>query len=235
MPRSLCCFFLVLAAHAGLGWLLHELLEEQGVALQVPEAMLIQLVAPEPAAVPVPQSAPARVAAAKPARPSREHRPQPRSQVMDKPRLAVTRPAARPRPASAEPVESKQPVAVAPVPAARPEETPGVVHTPAAAAKPVAMEVFSREPAFLEPPRPPVYPAKARRRNQQGLVLVEVRLDARGLQKEIRLLRSSGVESLDRAALDAVAAWRFRPETQNGQPVPSRVHIPIDFALSASR
>ncbi|WP_271409205.1 energy transducer TonB [Pseudomonas sp. Q1-7] len=96
-------------------------------------------------------------------------------------------------------------------------------------------EVFSREPSFLTPPKPPVYPALARRRNQQGLVLVEVRLDAQGLLQGIRLLRSSGVESLDRSALDAVAAWRFRPETRNGRPVASRVRIPIEFALSASR
>ncbi|MBD2838708.1 energy transducer TonB [Pseudomonas sp. JM0905a] len=97
------------------------------------------------------------------------------------------------------------------------------------------MEVFSREPEFLTPPQPPIYPAQARRRNQQGLVLVEVRLDADGQLRELRLLRSSGVESLDRSAMDAVADWRFRPETQNGLPVPSRVHIPIEFALSASR
>ncbi|MDT4872624.1 hypothetical protein FQZ97_1078190 [compost metagenome] len=96
-------------------------------------------------------------------------------------------------------------------------------------------EVFSREPAFLSPPKPPIYPAQARRRNLQGLVLVEVRLDEAGLLREIRLLRSSGVESLDRSALNAISAWRFRPETRNGQPVPSRVHIPIEFALSASR
>ncbi|MFC5695058.1 TonB family protein [Pseudomonas sp. GCM10022186] len=112
-------------------------------------------------------------------------------------------------------------------------ESPALASTPATRA--ADMEVFSREPEFLTPPKPPIYPAQARRRNQQGLVLVEVRLDADGQLRELRLLRSSGVESLDRSAMDAVANWRFRPETRNGLPVPSRVHIPIEFALSASR
>ncbi|SDK32761.1 energy transducer TonB [Pseudomonas indica] len=110
---------------------------------------------------------------------------------------------------------------------------PAAPAAPVRAAAPV--EVVSREPAFLDPPRQPSYPAQARRRNQQGTVLVEVRLDERGAQRELKVARSSGVESLDRAALEAVARWRFRPETLDGQAVPSRVQIPIRFALTASR
>lgn len=96
-------------------------------------------------------------------------------------------------------------------------------------------EVLSREPSFREPPGPPRYPAQARRRNQQGTVMLEVRLDERGEQRGLSVLRSSGIDSLDRAALEAVAGWRFRPETQGGRAVPSRVQIPIEFALTASR
>ena len=66
-------------------------------------------------------------------------------------------------------------------------------------------------------------------------MLVEVRLDALGRQRELKLLRSSGVASLDSAALEAVSGWRFRPEMLDGQSVPSRVQIPIQFALTASR
>ncbi|RJG10484.1 energy transducer TonB [Pseudomonas cavernicola] len=99
----------------------------------------------------------------------------------------------------------------------------------------VVREVFSRAPAFLQPPAPPRYPTQARRRNQHGVVLLEVRLDERGQQRALQVLRSSGVASLDEAAVQAVAAWRFRPETEDGRPVPSRVQIPIEFALTASR
>jgi protein TonB len=106
-------------------------------------------------------------------------------------------------------------------------------HPVAAPAAPA--EVFSRQPAFRLAPQQPRYPVQARRRNQQGLVLLEVRLDERGAQREIRLIRSSGFSSLDNAALEAVSGWRFHPETVNGKGVPSRVHIPIEFALLASR
>jgi protein TonB len=96
-------------------------------------------------------------------------------------------------------------------------------------------EVFSSQPQFAQAPPAPVYPSQARRRNQQGVVVVEVRLGVRGEQRERRLLRSSGVSSLDQAALSAVAGWQFRAEVRDGQAVPSRVQIPIQFTLAASR
>ncbi|MES2818583.1 MAG: energy transducer TonB [Pseudomonadota bacterium] len=100
---------------------------------------------------------------------------------------------------------------------------------------PAAQEKINRTPAFLAPPAPPSYPVQARRRNQQGTVLLEVRLDEQGRQRDLQVLRSSGVASLDQSALKAVAAWRFRPETESGRAIPSRVHIPVQFALTASR
>ncbi len=78
-----------------------------------------------------------------------------------------------------------------------------------------------------------VYPALARRRQQQGTVWVDVRLDAQGRQIGLQVLRSSGVKSLDQAALTAVKQWQFLPERQSGVGVPSRVHIPIEFAIAA--
>ncbi|WP_158249370.1 energy transducer TonB [Pseudomonas sp. LFM046] len=198
--------------------------------------IVIQLVNPEPVQVPAM------------AQPTQAPRPAPRPLGASKPRPEAARPAsssepkveqaiaiARTEPAKPRPSSPTKPQPVAAATSSDEVERRSVASARPAPAKPVVTEVFSREPAFLTPPRSPVYPAQARRRNQQGQVLVEVRLDAQGRLLEARLLRSSGVESLDRSALDAVAGWRFRPETQDGQPVPSRVHIPIEFALSASR
>ena len=123
-------------------------------------------------------------------------------------------------------------------PASQPAVLPSATVSAVATAQPsvaAPVDVFSRQPAFRLPPQQPRYPAQARRRNQQGVVLLEVRLDERGKQREISLLRSSGFPSLDQAALDAVAQWRFHPETLDGKGVPSRVQIPIEFALLASR
>ena len=94
-------------------------------------------------------------------------------------------------------------------------------------------EIISKQPRFAQPPAAPVYPAQARRRQQQGTVWLDVRLDAQGRQMEQQVLRSSGVKSLDQAALAAVKKWQFLPELHNGVGVPSRVHIPIEFAVAA--
>jgi protein TonB len=231
MPRFPFYFSLSLALHAGVGWFLYGLREDVGVELEQPLAVMVQLVSPEQKPIQAPAVAPVKPVQtqAKPAKPVRAPRPAP--VVASKPRLES--PVARSEPAKRRPVELAKPQAAVTSP--RRVEARPVASTPQAPARPAATEVFSREPSFLSPPKPPIYPAQARRRNLQGVVLVEVRLDEKGLLREITLLRSSGVESLDRSALNAVSAWRFRPETLNGQPVPSRVHIPIEFALSASR
>ena len=154
--------------------------------------------------------------------------------------VALSAPRKPAPPATAKPAVQSVAKASAPKivsqPAAQPAVMPAV--SAVAAVQPpdtAPVEVFSRQPAFRLPPQQPRYPAQARRRNQQGVVLLEVRLDEHGKQREISLLRSSGFPSLDQAALEAVAQWRFHPETLNGQGVPSRVQIPIEFALLASR
>ena len=141
-------------------------------------------------------------------------------QLPPRPRTAAVRPPVVSRPALA-----KAAAAVA---------TPALTSV-AQAAPSAPREVISTQPQFAQPPPPPAYPSQARRRNQQGVVLVEVRLGVRGEQRERRLLRSSGVSSLDQAALTAVAAWRFLAEIRDGQAVPSRVQIPIQFTLASSR
>lgn len=97
----------------------------------------------------------------------------------------------------------------------------------------MSKEIISKQPRFARPPAAPVYPSQARRRQQQGTVWLDVRLDAQGQQMEQQVLRSSGVKSLDQAALAAVKKWQFLPELHNGVGVPSRVHIPIEFAVAA--
>ncbi|WAC45079.1 energy transducer TonB [Pseudomonas sp. SL4(2022)] len=226
MLRIFFSLLLSLALHVA-GWLLY------GVA-QPPELNAahasVQAVQPRITAVLL---APAPVEHKAPAVPPPALPPKPAAVQPVKPAVAL-----QPKPAPLL-VPPKQAVAeVAPVEVAR---TQAVVANPARveSAEParsrVVAEVFSRRPSFREPPRQPSYPSQARRRNQQGIVLLEVRLDELGQQRSLNVLRSSGVESLDRAALQAVAAWRFSPETTDGQAVPSRVHIPIQFALTASR
>ncbi|MDD2048298.1 energy transducer TonB [Pseudomonas putida] len=228
MKHSWGYLVLSVALHVSAGWLLHSLrATPEPLAWQAP--MAIQLVSPAQAAEPVP---------AQPTRPQAPVLPRPVPPAA-KPLLAKTQPAivkSAPSPRS-EPRVSQTAVASATPrqttrqPVSTPANSPG---TPAPAAPPMS-PVISLRPSFVSPPPPPRYPSQARRRNQQGIVRVEVCLDEHGKQLKLTLVRSSGVTSLDQAALEAVTQWRFRPEIVDGRAVPSRVEIPIEFALTANR
>jgi protein TonB len=91
--------------------------------------------------------------------------------------------------------------------------------------------VFEGKPRFRHPPTPAVYPQRAIELNQQGEVLVRVRLDRGGTAVEIVLHRSCGYQLLDRAALTAVREWQFHPAVRDGRPVAAWVEIPVRFHL----
>ena len=91
--------------------------------------------------------------------------------------------------------------------------------------------VWEGKPRYRHPPTPAIYPARAIELNQQGEVLVRVRLDPEGTAVEIVLHRPSGFSMLDRAALAAVREWRFLPAMRDGRPVACWVEIPVRFHL----
>ena len=91
--------------------------------------------------------------------------------------------------------------------------------------------VFEGKPRYRSPPTPPVYPTRAVELNQQGEVIVRVRLDPGGRAVEIVVHRRSGYHLLDQAALAAVRGWHFLPAIRNGQPVSAWVEIPVRFHL----
>ncbi len=94
-------------------------------------------------------------------------------------------------------------------------------------------------PGGIEPPlfpgpvryrqaKEPDYPATARRRRQEGVVLLEALLTPDGRVRSVELQRSSGFPLLDQAALKAVAGWEFVVPTG-----PSwRVEVPVRFQLT---
>ena len=85
--------------------------------------------------------------------------------------------------------------------------------------------------AGMEADRPPVYPESARRRGQQGRVILQVNVSPEGRPVTVSVEQSSGVPSLDAAALTAVERWRFVPATQAGVPVAATADVPILFRL----
>ena len=91
-------------------------------------------------------------------------------------------------------------------------------------------------PAVESPPSqvknpPPDYPRRARRRGQQGSVLIEFDILEDGRISNPRIAESSGIPSLDEAALRAIRAWKFLPATRGGRPVKATQKIRFTFKL----
>ncbi len=71
---------------------------------------------------------------------------------------------------------------------------------------------------------PPVYTEMARKARVQGVVILEAVIDQHGNVTEAHVLKGLPL-GLDRAALQAVAKWKFRPATFQHKPV--RVFYPL--------
>ncbi len=76
---------------------------------------------------------------------------------------------------------------------------------------------------------PPDYPREAAQRHQQGTVELLVHVTPDGQAGEIDTVASSGADSLDNAARNAVARWHFVPAVQNGVKIASVFPIRINF------
>ncbi|MDQ1315913.1 MAG: periplasmic protein TonB, partial [Pseudomonadota bacterium] len=120
---------------------------------------------------------------------------------------------------------------VAAPPEPSPEPAPHPTPTPEPApAPPATVEAPRFNAAYLNNP-PPAYPAAARRRGQEGRVLVRAEVLADGRCSQAELKQGSGHQLLDQAALEAVRKWRFVPARQGDQAVTAWVDVPIAFKL----
>jgi protein TonB len=82
---------------------------------------------------------------------------------------------------------------------------------------------------LLTPIRP-IYPEIAKAAHIQGTVVVAAVISKEGVVENARAI--SGPAMLARAALDAVAAARYRPYRLNGEPVEVETTINIVFSLN---
>ncbi|WED27671.1 energy transducer TonB [Vibrio sp. DW001] len=88
-----------------------------------------------------------------------------------------------------------------------------------------------KKPTFTARPTPVSYPRLAKRRGQQGKVLIEVWIDDHGNQIKQFIVDSSGFSTLDGAALTAISNWKFDVSTDRGHAIAHRVQIPVNFKL----
>ena len=129
-----------------------------------------------------------------------------------------------PLPVLAAPADSSAPASFAVAPAVPP--APPV----AAPAGPPVVTEASFDADYLHNPKP-TYPWLARRRGDEGKVMLRVRVSTQGNALAVEVKESSGFAVLDEAARDAVLRWRFVPARRGGEAMESWVGVPIVFKL----
>ena len=117
-----------------------------------------------------------------------------------------------------------KPVAEAPHPAAVPA---------AAAPKPVATAPAAAENRDAQITRmvPPKYPLQAARDNQQGWVEVEFTVTTDGRVSNAQVVDAQPRRVFDRAAIEAVSRWQFKPALINGTPTAVVLKRKLEFKL----
>lgn len=123
---------------------------------------------------------------------------------------------------------------------ARPSPLPPGPSSPPADPAPGAAAGIGRAEGVVVPPgqdpafrnQGPPYPEGARLRGETGTVGLELAIGADGRVISAAIARPSGVLALDEAARRAALAWRFRPATLDGRPVPGTIRTSIHFRLN---
>jgi TonB family protein len=87
------------------------------------------------------------------------------------------------------------------------------------------------KPAKLIQSEPPTYPEYAREQRIEGTVVVRVSIDEQGNVREPYIYQSAIEPTLDRAALDCVRKWKFRPATIGSVPTTAIMTFTFPFHL----
>ncbi|HVT50288.1 MAG TPA: TonB family protein, partial [Dongiaceae bacterium] len=163
--------------------------------------------------------------------------PKPAAKTQPKP---IAKPVSANSPAkpAAKPIETAGPVGD---PKAEPQSAPTAASSVAAAPNPgpspsSAPSSLSDAPVLVTNPNYAGacairYPERARRRNQEGTVLIHALIGTDGKPIEVTVASSSGHSLLDEAARDAIAQCAFVPQRIGGRAVKAIVEIPIPFKL----
>jgi len=202
---------------------------------------------PEPVPEPEPEPPPPEPKPEPPPKPEPKPEPPPKPKPVPKPEpKPAPKPEQTPPAASAPPPSPPAPAAPAAAPTA-PVGAPAdrAVGPPLPAAAKAGAPVVG--PSALTPPTEkitpahtradylknpePEYPSIARRRGWEGTVQLRVRVLENGKPDTIEMVKSSGKEALDEAAIAAVRRWTFVPAKRGEQAVVSSVIVPVTFKL----
>ena len=80
----------------------------------------------------------------------------------------------------------------------------------------------------------PLYPPLARTARIHGMVVMHAIISREGAIERLQVVRSDH-PMLNRAALDAVSQWRFKPYILNREPIEVETEITVNFTLDGAR
>ncbi len=75
------------------------------------------------------------------------------------------------------------------------------------------------------------YPWIAKRRNLEGVVKAQLKIDKDGFVLASKILKSSGSSILDKSALDQLKRIRFQPATVENKNIESQIEFDVIFKL----
>lgn len=99
-------------------------------------------------------------------------------------------------------------------------------------AAPAAFADSKAEPPVAVRTVAPDYPEELRRDGVNGLVMVKCTVDEQGNVIDPTVEKSSNA-AFEKPALAALKKWKFKPGKQDGNPVATRVSIPIKFVTES--
>lgn len=76
----------------------------------------------------------------------------------------------------------------------------------------------------------PAYTQQAKDAHVEGQVMLSIVVDNQGVPTQITVTKSLE-PSLDASAVTAVEGWRFKPGMKDGQPVPVKATLVVNFKL----
>jgi TonB family protein len=82
---------------------------------------------------------------------------------------------------------------------------------------------------------PPHYPVEALHKGEQGVVILDVTVDASGkiTNTEVDPKGTTAAATLQTAAIQGAQNWKFEPGKKDGRPIGGVVRIPVTFSLKA--
>jgi len=92
------------------------------------------------------------------------------------------------------------------------------------------MSDLDRKPQLINRVQP-VYPYEARRKEINGKVILRFVVDREGRVHNVKVLRAEPEGLFEENAREAVKKWRFKPGYFSGEPVNTRVTVPITFEM----